>query len=467
MSAPKLRTLVYEIFVDRFAGPAGRALDAPPPDAAPWLHHAGGTLDGITARLDHVVALGADALYLTPIFTAPSNHKYDTATFEHVDPAFGGDAAFDRLAAACRARGLGLVLDGVFNHVGATHPWFREAVADPSSPRARFFRFDAHPHDYARWQGHHHLPELDLDREEVLDALFSGEASVLRRWLARGATGFRLDCANDLGLSVCARIAREARDAGATDATIGEVMAFGERWVKEGGLGGVMSYWFREAVVGAARGETPPAQAAENLHVLAERFPFDALVRSWNVLATHDVPRLATLVPDVRAQRFAWILAFAYPGTPLVYYGEELGLEGGRDPDNRGVMPWDRDGHATARLITALAALRRREPALLAGRYVPLRQLGAPSIIAFARTTEHADEALWVVANASDAPVRTRIFAPTSELLEALPLVDRLGDAPETKASMGRFDVALGPWQVALYGADDGRIPGYRFLRRR
>lgn len=466
---PKLRTLVYEIFVDRFAGAEGRALDAPPPDAAPWLHHAGGTLDGIIARLDHVVALGADALYLTPIFTAPSNHKYDASTFEHVDPAFGGDAAFDRLVDACRARGLGLVLDGVFNHVGASHPWFREALADPASPRARFFRFTSHPDDYARWQGHHHLPELDLDRAEVLDALFAGEGSVLRRWLARGATGFRLDCANDLGLSVCARIAREARAAGATDATIGEVMAFGERWVTDGGLDGVMSYWFREAVLGVARGEVPPVQAAENLHELAERFPRSALLASWNVLATHDTPRLRTVVADPQAERFAWILAFTFPGTPLVYYGEELGLEGGRDPDNRAVMPWDRvlPRHATSALITELAALRTRHRALVEGGYVALRQPGSPAIIAFARTTEHADEAIYVVANASAAPVRARIFVPSSGLLEALPLVDRLGEAPEATATMGRFDVELAPWQVALYAPDDGRIPGYRFLRRR
>src|SRR5262245_11801752 len=143
MSAP--RTLVYEIFVDRFAGPGGRALEAPRTGEPHWLAHAGGTLDGIAHKLDHLESFGVDAVYLTPVFRAPSNHKYDTASFEEIDPRFGGDAAFDALAARTSERGMGLVLDGVFNHVGETHPWFQEAKRDASSAHAAYFQFFEHP----------------------------------------------------------------------------------------------------------------------------------------------------------------------------------------------------------------------------------------------------------------------------------------------------------------------------------
>src|SRR5262245_35837592 len=117
--------VVYQIFVDRFAS-AGGALRAIDEQGEHWTAHAGGDLDGVAARLGHVASLGADAVYLTPIFRAPSNHKYDTADFDAVDEAFGGEAAFARLVESARAKGLGLILDGVFNHVGDRHAWARE-----------------------------------------------------------------------------------------------------------------------------------------------------------------------------------------------------------------------------------------------------------------------------------------------------------------------------------------------------
>ncbi|HEX8950659.1 MAG TPA: alpha-amylase family glycosyl hydrolase, partial [Polyangia bacterium] len=166
---------VYQIFVGAFGG-----------------------LDGVAAHLDHVAALGADAVYLTPVFVAPSPHKYDTTDFDHVDPAFGGDAAFDRLVAACRARDLGLVLDGVFNHVGEGHRWRRE-----------------HPDWFtgSDWRGFPTLRELDTASPVVRRAC----CDVVARWTARGATGWRLDCANDLGVPFAGELARAAREAGAID----------------------------------------------------------------------------------------------------------------------------------------------------------------------------------------------------------------------------------------------------------
>jgi alpha-glucosidase len=143
-----MRSVVYQIFVESF----------------------GGGLDGIAGRLDHVCALGADAIYLTPIFRAPSNHKYDTADFDAVDEAFGGEAAWERLVAATRARGLGLYLDGVFNHVGDTHAWARER---------RFLRGSV-------WRGYPSLPELDLADEGLRAELF-GDGGVIARWTRRGA----------------------------------------------------------------------------------------------------------------------------------------------------------------------------------------------------------------------------------------------------------------------------------------
>jgi alpha-glucosidase len=463
------RNLVYQIFVDRFAGSDGRGLADPPPNVNPWHHHCGGTLDGVTARLDHVVSLGADAIYLTPVFRAPSNHKYDTESYDEIDPGFGGDAAFDRLAAACRERGLGLILDGVFNHVGEGHTWFREARADATSARAAFFRFARHPDQFAIWRGYGWLPELDLGRAEVMAEICEQESSVVRRWLRRGATGWRIDCANDLGLGVCARVAAAARSEGAVDGIIGEVMTYAADWVTDGRLDGVMNYYFRETAIGLCTGAVPVVQAAYNLKRVARAYRPDALLRSWNILSSHDTPRLATTILDSDACRLARTLAFVCPGVPLVYYGDEVGLPGGADPDNRRPMPWNERSwdRATLSHIRQLAELRRKYDALRLGDYLPLPQPGAPGLLAFARTTKRPQDLVIVLANASAEPVRARVFVPYAFLFDALPLVDLLGVAATARVSAGAFDVALKPWQVALYHPDDTTIGGYSFFRDR
>lgn len=462
-----MRNLVYQIFVDRFAGPEGKPLAGIPAGVAPWTHHAGGTLDGITARLDHIASVGADAIYLTPIFRAPSNHKYDTASFDEVEPRFGGEKAFERLAAACKQRGMGLILDGVFNHVGEEHAWFREARANAASKKAAFFRFRKHPDEYACWRGYGHLPELDLARPEVNAALFDGESSVVRKWLRRGATGWRLDCANDIGLDACSRAAEAAWAERAPDGVTGEVMTWAEEWVSDGRLDAVMNYWFRETVIGVVRGDVPAAQAAYNLKRMAKSWRRSALLRSWNVLATHDTPRLATQVADEAARRFCRTLAFAVPGTPLVYYGEEVGMQGGADPDNRRPMTWDESAWDRSVLdeTRRLASLRKSHRALREGAHLPLPQPGYPALLTFARTTDRPKDLVICVANASAEPVKARVFAPYSFLFDALPLEDLLGAVSGTTVSAGSFPVTLPAWGVALYAPKDGTIPGYHFLR--
>jgi glycosidase len=445
-----VRNLVYQIFVDRFAGPGGEPLPSAPDGVDPWKHHCGGTLDGIAARLDHIASLGADALYLTPIFRAPSNHKYDTESFDEVDARFGGDGAFEQLAKACGERGMGLVLDGVFNHVGEWHPWF--------SARKEWF-LPTH------WRGYGWLPELDLARAEVRDEV----ESILRKWLRRGATGWRLDCANDLGRSVCSHAVRVAAEERAADGVIGEIMTYAQEWCSDGVLDGVMNYYFRESVIGLVRGEVPASQAAYNFKRMARHYRSQALLRSWNVLATHDTPRLSHLAPDAGARSLARALAFASPGTPLIYYGEEIGMHGAGDPDNRRPMIWDEHkwDQPTLAHVRLLAQVRRDRPALREGAYLPLPHPGVPRLLAFARTTERPKDAVLVLANASPEPLEARVFAPYSFLFDALPLVDLLGVEPTVRVQAGSFPVTLRPWGVALYAPDDSTIPGYSFFRDR
>lgn len=418
--------VVYQLFVGAFGG-----------------------LDGVAAHLDHVAALGADAVYLTPIFAAPSPHKYDTADYDAIDAGFGGDAAFARLVAACRARRLGLVLDGVFNHVGATHRWLGE-----------------HP-DWisgADWRGFPSLRELDTSRAEVRRAC----AAVIERWTARGVTGWRLDCANDLGPAFSGELARAARDAGARDGVIGEIMAYGAGWAAaRDGLDGVMNYWLRAATLALASSSAPAAQLQAALDRLAAESDPGALQRSWSLVGSHDTARLATALDDDEARiRLALALAFAYPGVPLVYYGDELGLHAAGDPDNRRPLPppstWDR---ARLALVQSLCRLRREQPALAHGRYVSLAQPGT-DVIAFARVTERPIETLLFVANARPRPVAATLFLPLATLFDALPLHDLLEpSAPPRAMASGTLALTLPAHGVALLRPRDDHPSGYRFFK--
>lgn len=446
------RNLIYQIFVDRFAARDGAQLNAPSGPGDPWNVHAGGSLDGITERLDHIRSLGADALYLTPIFRAESNHKYDTASFDEVDERFGGGDAFDRLAKACREHGMGLILDGVLNHTGRGHDWFTRW---PSSYKGG-----------ARWRGYDHLPELDLSDRSVQVRLLK----MLDNWLLRGATGWRLDCANDLGLKFCAQVTGSVRQMNAVDGTIGEVMAYAEEYVRV--LDGVMNYWFRETALGLAEGTVSGIQAASNLELQATRYRYAGLLSSWNILSSHDTPRLKHTVPDEAARKLALALQFTLPGTPLLYYGEEVGMEGGPDPDNRRVMNWDERSwdRETLQLVKKLSAMRRSHRALREGAYLPMPQPGAPELLVYARTTDDPSELVLVIANGSDREVEARIFAPYSHLYDSMPLRDLIEGSADPKdrrkALGGRIDVKLAPKEIAVLEPDDTTIPNYFFLRR-
>lgn len=469
------RNLVFEIFVDRFAASDGSQLPSVPEAAQAWEHHCGGTLDGIVARMPHLDRLGVELLYLTPIFRATTNHKYNTASFHEVDPAFGGDAAFNRLAAACRERGMGLILDGVFNHVGRDHEWFNRARrsrdnGENGSSAASYFKWsDAHPDKYDCWRGHGSLPELELGCDELQQMLFHGENAVVREWLRRGATGWRLDCANDLGTGICSQATAVAMEERATDGVIGEVMSFAEAFAQPKCLSGVMNYYFRETVLRLLLGDIPAIQAAANFDRMVGAYGWEQLLHSWNVLSTHDTPRLATLISDARQRRFAFALAFSFPGVPFVFYGEAIGMQGGHDPDCRAPMVWDETQWDTESFafFQRLGELRKARPALQTGRYVPMPQPGRQELLVFARVIENdPGQAVLVVANASDKPADCVIFAPYTYFFDALPLRDLLGESPETRMISGCLKVQLQPWSVALYYPDGKAIPGYDFFKR-
>lgn len=423
----------YQIFPDRFCDgdPASNVrtgeylLDGEPVVARAWgeppraetasREFYGGDLPGIVQRLDYLEELGVTALYLNPIFTAPSNHKYDVADYGQVDPHLGGDRALAELRRAASERGLRVVLDVVPNHCGEEHAWFRRALADAGAPEAEFFTFQEHPDRYEAWLGVRSLPKLNYRSARLRELMLSGEGAVLRKWLRRpySIDGWRIDVANmlarqgenQLGHKI-GRMMRRAVKAENPDAyLVGEHFFDGTPHLQGDELDASMNYrgftmpllqWlggFDNAAFGGKPWGDPAPLPTEALEAQWTAFrsglPQRVQLQQMNLLDSHDMPRVLTAAGgDEERVRVAVGLLFAYPGVPCVFYGDEVGLAGGRDPDCRRTMPWDpsRWNLGLREHYLRMIRLRRASVALRRGSYQTL--LARESTLAFQREAE-------------------------------------------------------------------------------
>ncbi|NTU82107.1 MAG: maltodextrin glucosidase [Chloroflexales bacterium] len=440
----------YQIFPDRFAdgdpsnnvrhgeyrlgrrSVVARPWGAPPDKANGSAEFYGGDLQGITQRLDYLADLGVSALYLNPIFLAPSSHKYDVADYEQVDPHFGGNAALADLRAALDARGMRLVLDIVPNHCGVTHPWFVAAQGDPQAPTAEFFTFTKHPDEYATWLGVSSLPRLDYRSERLRALMYAGPEAIMRRWLRApyAIDGWRIDVANMLGRQgpnnlghKLGRGIRRALKAERPDTyLVGEHFFDGTPHLQGDELDATMNYrgftipiwhWLGGHEVGALSGlpwadrhPLSTEQMVAQWTAFRAAIPWQIATQQFNLLGSHDTPRLRTIVGgDLALVRVAAALLFTYPGVPCVYYGDELGMEGAGDPDCRRCMEWDetRWDHDLLGFFKRLARLRREAPALRWGGFQLLYAAG--HTVAYQR--EAPEERLVVIARRADDGLRS------------------------------------------------------------
>jgi alpha-glucosidase len=408
----------YQIFPDRFDN-ANPATDPRPeefefrgqrPCTFPWgtppspgmhpsLAFYGGDLPGITRRLDYIRNLGATALYLNPIFTANTNHKYDVTDYDHVDPHFGGDEALVQLRQALDRRGMRYILDIVPNHCGFLHPWFQRAQHDPTSPEADFFTFTRRPDRYASWLGVWALPKLNYRSPELRRRIYAGPDAVFRRWLRPPfrADGWRVDVANMLArqgaTQLNVEIARGIRQA--VKETQPEAYLVGENFFDaspqlQGDMwDGVMNYmgfslplfhWLagysasshglKEPVSSPV--SWPTAALAATWRLRQAAIPWAVARQQLNLLGSHDTSRARSILKGRDAlHRLAVTLLLTFPGVPSLYYGDEIGLLDHPQLGSRGCMEWDEARWDCSLLAfhQDLVALRRRSPALQSGGF--------------------------------------------------------------------------------------------------
>lgn len=367
----------------------------------------GGNLRGIQEKLPYLKDLGVGAIYLNPIFLASSNHKYDTADYLKIDPSFGDESEFSALCAAARDMGIRVILDGVFSHTGDDSVYFNRwgnfpqpgAYSAEKSPYDSWYRFGPeHPSGYECWWGVDALPDVEETDPGFVEYI-CGENGVIRKWLRLGASGWRLDVADELPDCFIAAIRRAVKAEKPDGLLMGEVwedashkISYGQ--LREYFLGQeldcTMHYPFRVGAIDFMLGRIDGSRFAAQLEALRENYPPSALFGAMNLLGTHDTPRILTILgeaqepgseverehfrlPDDRRalaiQRLKALdlLLFTAPGVPCVYYGDEAGMEGFADPFNRGPFPWGREERALQDHVKALAGLRKAYPVLTEG----------------------------------------------------------------------------------------------------
>ena len=418
--------IFYQIFPDRFA--QSNKVEKPNNleawDATPTYHgYKGGDLMGVVERLDYLRALGVNAIYFNPVFRSASVHRYHTHDYYVVDPMLGGNEALRVLLDEAHARGVRVVLDGVFNHASRGFFQFHDIMENgPLSPYMDWFHIKGFPlnaydenvkPNYEAWWNLHALPEFNTDNPQTREYLMR----VAEHWIAFGIDGWRLDVPAEIADDSFWQEFRQRVKAINPDAYIvGEIWHDARHWLRGDQFDATMNYLFTklciEFFIGAdidpalVKGSSLWPVRRIGAHEFAQEI--DALLKLYlpeitavqlNLLGSHDTARyLTTAGGDKTALGLATLFQMVYPGAPCIYYGDEVGMKGGRDPLSRGGFPWDkaRWDHDLLEWFRRATALRHQYPALRHGDYITL--LGAGNIYALGR--QLGDECLIIAFNA-------------------------------------------------------------------
>jgi cyclomaltodextrinase / maltogenic alpha-amylase / neopullulanase len=361
----------------------------------------GGDLAGIIEKLDYIVDLGANVIYMTPIFTAASNHKYDTADYRNVDPAFGSNEEFTRLTAEAKKRGIRIMLDASLNHVGSdsiyfdrfgkykTSGAFENAKINSTSPYADWFSFDATQTEpnkqYKGWVGVLDLPELNKASKDFRNLAYGADDSIMKLWIDRGASCWRMDVSpwvpDDFWREWRVAVKHKNPDA----MTIAEAWFDSSKFFLGDSFDSTMNYIFRNAMLDYIGGGKATAMY-HNIEYIREMYPQQSFYSLMNLLSSHDVPRTLHLMGykdnETDAMKIAEakqrlllgvFIQMTFPGSPSVYYGDEVGVTGGEDPFNRATYPWaDKGGKPDLQMhaeFKKLIKLRKDYPVLRNGNF--------------------------------------------------------------------------------------------------
>ena len=448
-------SVIYQIFPDRFASsgekkkniPDGRILRDDWGGEPIWnpdekgriskYDFFGGDLKGIEEKLEYIASLGVGCIYLNPVFYASSNHRYDTADYEMIDPLLGDEKDFISLCKKAKKLGIDIILDGVFSHTGSDSRYFNRekkfgdggAYNDKNSPYFGWYKFKKYPDEYDCWWGVDILPEIDETNSSYIEYI----GSVLEKWQRAGASGWRLDVADELPDKFLDSLREKVKKTDENALILGEVwedastkISYGERrrYLQGGQLDSVMNYPFADALIQfAVTGISEHFN--DRISEICENYPKCVVDCLMNHIGTHDtcriLNRLGTLdgyysdhinryrgeMTSEEYQRGICLLMmissmqFTLPGVPSIYYGDEVGLAGGVDPFNRGCMPWGNENKELLEHYRFLGKMRKEHSAFKDGSFIPVSD--ALGCVCYMR--KNSEETIAVIANRNEHPI--------------------------------------------------------------
>lgn len=464
---------IYQILPERFAN-GDRAND--PPGADRWDQRPtmdnffGGDIKGIAERLSYLRDLGITTIKLNPVFQSRSNHKYDIDDFNSIDRNLGTNEEFRRFVSAAKRYGIRVVLDGVFNHSGTGFFAFKDILEKQQTSAyldwyhvIRFpVKFERNP-NYWTWGGTEYMPKFNHASPAVRKYLFDA----VTRWMRMGVIGWRLDAANEVPHDFWREFRKTARKADPSVYIVGEVWGDGLPWLKGDEWDAVMNYPFRGAALDFAKGTITPSALDGRLTWQRTHYPLAAQYAMYNLLGSHDTPRLFNEVgKDLRRVKLAKLLQFTYIGAPVIYYGDEIALEGGSQIGSRKAMEWHwnyverQEFDYTKRLVHA----RRKCAALRRGDFRTILVDDVNRQYGFMRTC--GSSVAIVILNQSDTPSRVSVNLPDTDLPNGVRLVNVV-TGQERVIANGRVLIELGPVSGALLTADRLPIEGIGTRRER
>lgn len=450
----------------------------------------GGNLEGVRQKLPYLKQLGVSVLYFNPIFCARTNHKYDTSDYRRVDPMFGDEQALARLCKEAEALGMRVMLDGVFSHVGDDSLYFNRrgtygehvgAYRDPDSPYYKWFTFRHWPDDYECWWGFKTLPNVNEMDEDYRRFILGDDDSVVRHWVRKGTSGWRLDVADELPMPFLRELRRQVKDVSGDAAVLGEVwedashkVAYGQMrsYVLGDTLDSVMNYPLRDALIAFLMAQKDAAAVAKELSSLAQNYPKPFLYALMNLMGSHDRPRILNVLAgndgsDIpRSQRAGHRLSqeermigalreqlmlrfvFSVPGMPCIYYGDEAGVEGCADPFCRRTYPWGREDQDMLARYKAMAAMRNGHPVLKTGECAYIAPCSA--VLGVIRKNENGKDAFGK--KAENACAVTLINRSAREVVVYLTSADVSGAQTLVSDDGQIFTARSGAFSVKIKG---------------
>ena len=424
-------TIFYQIFPDRFnngnlsnsSKKVCKWGDKPVRD-----NFFGGDLEGIIRKLPYLGELGINALYLNPIFKSPSNHKYNTTDYYKIDPIFGDENTLKRLVEELHQRKMRIILDGVFNHCGDTFWAFQDVIEKgPKSKYKDWFIIKSYPiikqpePNYRCWMGVPSMPEFNSDNSEVREYLLK----VVKYWIKEAdIDGWRLDTVEYMDPSFVKQIREAAKKIKKDAYVMGEVMGIATSWFKSKSLDAVMNYKLRDLII-----DFFIKKVINAVEFNQQLYNFRQTYSDWinpfmfNLLDSHDVPRFLTLCGgNVKKTKLAAAFLMTYIGAPVIYYGDEVGMMGGEDPDCRRTMIWNKNQQNIDLLnfYKKIIKLRRENLALRRGNFKCLYQQGG--LYCFSRQLN--EEKIVVALNNSDKNEEINISLPEIETGKRLKVKD-------------------------------------------